>query len=743
LNQLLQVTDLISQATVLISRAKAAQDDGHAVEASRALVNAEEVVRDALELSRKSKLISESTALGHLAAICLLQKKYSQTTSVLLDRLTLAEQRRDLRVKQATLEMLGRVAIEIEDWSGAERWYWDAIAIFEERREEIAAEALQTTFTTDAAALYDRLLQALTKSGNALRALEIIERAKSRALLSIMGTGELRRPSADSELLERESELIDEMREAIGALRARRKSDAIQRNKLWRTSMRLRSELDTLWEALARDPQCEEYVSLRRGTPPNAADVHALLGTAANRNTALLDYFVGKDASYVAVCTAHRAEPVVCEVPVPPEHLRLCARRLLIDCNLLKQNWREQEAIYSIETRSFPELKAAGIPVSVLNKMDRIRGERRAGWNNFIDMVASVIGESDAAKYKKVLLDKCVSDIREALKLTPRISFTGNRIQDSVGEGPARHLADPSYGYQMTYLEDLSTALLPSRVHDAIKGCEVLCISPHGPLHNIPFHALHGIDGRFLIESFGICYVPSAGVLKSCLNRNRARAGDHPTSCLFAGVDGKGSQASEFERDDDYLGRLFNKSKRSYLPLKGSAATPAHIMTELGRFDVVHITCHGMLAADRGIDDPLDSGLLLATKDGLPPKDSTSDEPFITAKMLFQMKMRANLTALRACSSGHTHIRAGDELMGLVRAFLYAGTSSLVVCLWNVNTNSARRLLAEFYRNWLESEGMPKWRALQKAQINMLRSRETDLRHPYHWAPFVLMGDWM
>ena len=94
---------------------------------------------------------------------------------------------------------------------------------------------------------------------------------------------------------------------------------------------------------------------------------------------------------------------------------------------------------------------------------------------------------------------------------------------------------------------------------------------------------------------------------------------------------------------------------------------------------------------------------------------------------------------LRACSSGRAEVGSGDELLGLTRAFLYAGTPSLLVSLWNVHKKSSQLLLDDFYRR-SDDEATPKWRALQLAQQQLLS--EPDHDHPYHWAPFVLVGDW-
>jgi CHAT domain-containing protein len=76
----------------------------------------------------------------------------------------------------------------------------------------------------------------------------------------------------------------------------------------------------------------------------------------------------------------------------------------------------------------------------------------------------------------------------------------------------------------------------------------------------------------------------------------------------------------------------------------------------------------------------------------------------------------------------------GDELLGLARGFLYAGTPSLVVSLWTVNDRSTSKLMRRFYQSL--KKGLSKSTALREAMIEV----KASFPHPYYWAPFVLMG---
>jgi CHAT domain-containing protein len=75
-------------------------------------------------------------------------------------------------------------------------------------------------------------------------------------------------------------------------------------------------------------------------------------------------------------------------------------------------------------------------------------------------------------------------------------------------------------------------------------------------------------------------------------------------------------------------------------------------------------------------------------------------------------------------------------MLGLVRAFLYAGAGSVNVSLWNVNDAATPVLMKEFYRNLGQSS--PPAEALRRAKIGMIRQNYALWRHPHFWAPFVL-----
>jgi CHAT domain-containing protein len=155
-------------------------------------------------------------------------------------------------------------------------------------------------------------------------------------------------------------------------------------------------------------------------------------------------------------------------------------------------------------------------------------------------------------------------------------------------------------------------------------------------------------------------------------------------------------------------------------------ATLAHVQRSVSSCRTLHIAAHGDFRAD----NPLFSGLALA--DG-----------WLTTLDIFNLHLKASLVTLSACQTGRNVVGGGDELLGLMRAFLGAGSASLVLTCWAVEDRSTAQLMEMFYRKLVH--GWTKGRALRHAQLQFLRGQneqeDADYSHPYYWAPFFLVGN--
>ena len=247
-----------------------------------------------------------------------------------------------------------------------------------------------------------------------------------------------------------------------------------------------------------------------------------------------------------------------------------------------------------------------------------------------------------------------------------------------------------------------------------------LIIVPHGVMHKIPFAAL--TDGKsYLVEKYSHTVVPSLTVVDYMLkkrnpNRNKFLAFANPATdyavLQFA------------EKEVQEISKLYT-SKEIYLK---SNATEAMTKNRSNYADIVHFACHG----EFNDMQPMQSGLVLS-------KD-TENDGYLQVHEIFGLNLKnSNLVILSACDTALSKIYSGDDLVGLSRAFIYAGTPTLLATLWSVDDRSTYILMKDFYEYW-HNKGLDKIEALRRAQ-NSLKSIP-DYSHPFYWAPFIIIGDW-
>lgn len=274
-------------------------------------------------------------------------------------------------------------------------------------------------------------------------------------------------------------------------------------------------------------------------------------------------------------------------------------------------------------------------------------------------------------------------------------------------------------------------------------------IVPHDRLHYLPFHAL--LPQAVAEREVEIIYAPSATVLLDYC-------------CAKPPGYGQGGVVFSFGADLRYAARegAAVAARLAGPWFHGAAATCAAVLREGAHVPIVHCACHAHF--DSG--DPLASGLTLA------------DGRLTVRQVLDDLHLQADLVVLSGCETGQSRRHHGDELIGLVRAFISAGTPAVLVSLWPVDDVSTALLMDIFYEHFLS--GYPAATALAHAQQTLrtmttpvLRQRlvasglspldaeaeitrlrqaaarllavtagpERLLEHPYYWAPFMLVGD--
>lgn len=268
------------------------------------------------------------------------------------------------------------------------------------------------------------------------------------------------------------------------------------------------------------------------------------------------------------------------------------------------------------------------------------------------------------------------------------------------------------------------TLIAPIEEAGWLQGIKQLYIIPHAILHYVPFAVLakgvrtgSGSD-RVLVDDYVLAYLPAAAALVYA---------DKPTrsSNSVLAMAPSSTRLQYTQRESQSISELF---PRQHMLLLGPRATESSFKRLADRYDVIHLATHGYFNKT----NPLLSGVVLE-------RDAQEDGRLEVHEIL-ELKLTAELVTLSACDtalgSGYfAEVPAGDDLVGLTRAFMFAGAPSVLASLWEVNDRSAVQLMHSFYGQLRNGD---KATALAKAQREM-RARGL-YRHPYYWGAFTLVG---
>jgi CHAT domain-containing protein len=300
-----------------------------------------------------------------------------------------------------------------------------------------------------------------------------------------------------------------------------------------------------------------------------------------------------------------------------------------------------------------------------------------------------------------------------------------------------------------------------------LAGKKRLFVLPDGVLHTVPFDVLPGVEGRPLLESLAVTVLPSAETLlrapRKAASEARLFALADPVYPKLSTAAGSGAldvaQAKtrgakgipalpETRAEVTAIGGLF---KNKTILLGTDARESAVKGRDLRAFSHVHFATHGVLAYE--LPNVTEPALILSGESG--------EDAFLTASEARRLKLNADVCVLSACNTGSGKVLNGEGVLGLSRAFLLAGSRAVLVSLWPVASEATKDLMIRFYKH--VNAGKPKAEALRLAKLELARrgakgggtrgfggivsgkpttpvDAKGDGRHPFFWAPFVLVG---
>lgn len=262
--------------------------------------------------------------------------------------------------------------------------------------------------------------------------------------------------------------------------------------------------------------------------------------------------------------------------------------------------------------------------------------------------------------------------------------------------------------------QNLYTILI--RPLEGMIASENLTIVPHGALHYLPFSALYS-DGRYLIEKYNLRVLPSASVIKFLKDQREGHAGN---MIAFGNPDLGNPQLDLPGAQKEVI--VITKDMSNSLLLIREKATETTLKKLGSKYRYVHFAMHGIFDAEK----PLSSGLMMTG-------DSKNDG-LLTVGELYDLYLPADLVVLSACETALGKIANGDDVVGFTRGFLYAGDSSIVSSLWQVDDQATSILMQQFYKSLKETD---KRRALRTAQLKV---KDTYNANPFFWAAFQITG---
>ena len=157
--------------------------------------------------------------------------------------------------------------------------------------------------------------------------------------------------------------------------------------------------------------------------------------------------------------------------------------------------------------------------------------------------------------------------------------------------------------------------------------------------------------------------------------------------------------------------------------------TYAHLHAELSQtaYSIIHIATHGTFGTV-----PEDSFLVTGNNDKL----TMTDLDNMIGTVARSSKL-VDLLVLTACETAIGDNRVGFGLAGVVGN---ASVKSVLASLWSINDAATVTLVKKFYAEWYQNK-VSKAEALRRAQQTLISSRK--YAHPYYWAPFILVGNWL
>ncbi|KAF4332402.1 tetratricopeptide repeat [Fusarium beomiforme] len=293
---------------------------------------------------------------------------------------------------------------------------------------------------------------------------------------------------------------------------------------------------------------------------------------------------------------------------------------------------------------------------------------------------------------------------------------------------------------------------------------DLLILSPSGPLNNVPLHALSA-GGEALVIRNLVVYSSSIATMGQCLvrahSRERLSPQGEPTGrsspdtypARFFAVYEEPQKVSERDLIFSHIKKLASEYPGEVS--LGPDVTRSHFLQQCSNTRWVHYHGHARYAKD----DVLKSALVLSDGRDVFASDHDGDEvqsgtELLNVSELFNAELPlggVHFTII-ACDSATQEIAPGDEPLGIIPALVYAGATSVLGCIWPIDSRAGRAFSDNFYKELALGRGecggsgdevVQLVQALRSTVLKMKKGHlGMEFRQPYYWASFALYGLW-
>lgn len=575
----------------------------------------------------------------------------------------------------------------------------EAIQIVEELRSTISSQNWQAGFFGEQQKYYELYISLLAaqhkrfpERGYGAMALEASEKARARSLLDSLGESRSDiRGSIPAELIEEESVLRSTInvkdRQRVEALKRGSTARAVELEKELASHIRAYEDVQARVRRIS-----PEYASLNR---PEPLDLATIRSEVLDKDTVLLEYFLGEDASFLFFVTHDGLE--VIDLP-NRKSIETMSRTLIEDLRA-----RTREIAGETPAKRTARLRSADT-------------RTESGLRNLGKLLISPVAGKIRDKRLLIVASGVLQYIPfAALRVSPAAVGRG-----TMPERRNRPLMSGASGGAPFLIETNEIVHLPSAsVLPSLRRARTNETESKNLIAILADPVFGADDPRLAILSRRAA---GASEISAAIMRD--------PRILPPGLRSDLSRLRFSRTEAEAIAELATKEQR-FVALDFAANLNEAVGENVRRSRIVHFATHGVVNSQF----PVLSSLVFSMVD----ENGKERDGHLRLHDIYNLRLEAEIVVLSACETALGKEIRGEGIVGLARGFMYAGAPSVVASLWRVEDRATADLMKRFYQRMLNDELSPA-AALRQAQISMLKERATA--QPFYWAGFTLQGDW-